>query len=823
MAKTAPNKESKAKLYKMVSFKGIESRKLGESDTKQIVTSANSGFKQMSFALNRLGATMNSMALMMESMNSSFKESVNLQIQQQDKIANAQDAALSDQAQRERDDKRDKEKALGRAADDAAEAKMEGANLLAARTGYVAGFVAGKVGQGIMGFLQKLGSFFFKLVGYAALDWISKNPEKVQKMVEAIAKIGKFVYKIASWLTGVALGGISDFMENPKSFKGIFGLFKFFMVLGGIFAGPALIKAGLFALITKPKAVLKPVMSLLKGLGKFILNLGKIAAKGLFKVGKFAIKNPKAALIMGGVALAGWGINKMMNRGDEEQDSDSFTEDDILSTVTPRDEDYKHYGPEGGTDESKAFIESAAQDIKAKVAKDAEEGSKKAKGGGIGATLKKGFDFIMKPILGMFDQIKKIFGNVIGFFKKQLDATFGFFGEIFTTIKDFLSPYIAKLKNLVQTGLEIYLMPFFKVFDAVKKVMAAIRGEETSGSDTATVKDGDNDGKAKGGKLMTATAVAALAAGGWINGPQEGYAVSLDGRGTDFIGHGLEYVAQMSKGGFVIPFDTPATRKDPSLTGKRMKEAALAGYRLPGFEEGGQFGFAKEMIKLHEGLRLQKYQDSLGFPTIGYGHLIENNESIPDTITKQEADKLFDADFTHHKQAAERIKGWKKATEAQKAALIDLTFNMGPAWADGFPAFRKAFAEGDYNKAGEELKDSAWYGQVGRRADTIINLIKGKDHGADYMNFNPPSSNTGVGERINQSQKAQDERLENAASQANVSVSELKPIDQPAVGGGGGGKPQLIGLPKKQQAAAEFMIPKFGLMNENHTPVGMLT
>ena len=39
---------------------------------------------------------------------------------------------------------------------------------------------------------------------------------------------------------------------------------------------------------------------------------------------------------------------------------------------------------------------------------------------------------------------------------------------------------------------------------------------------------------------------------------------------------------------------------------------------------GGNYdSFAKEMIKVHEGLRLDKYLDSRGFPTIGYGHLIE--------------------------------------------------------------------------------------------------------------------------------------------------------------------------------------------------------
>ena len=142
---------------------------------------------------------------------------------------------------------------------------------------------------------------------------------------------------------------------------------------------------------------------------------------------------------------------------------------------------------------------------------------------------------------------------------------------------------------------------------------------------------------------------------------------------------------------------------------------------------------AKPMIKVHEGLRLDKYMDSRGFPTIGYGHLIEPGESMPNRISQQKADELFDEDYTHHKAAAMRIPGYDKANAMQKAALIDLTFNMGPAWADGFPAFKKAFAAGNYEQAGNELIDSAWHGQVGRRAPTIVNLIKGK--GADNVAY----------------------------------------------------------------------------------------
>jgi hypothetical protein len=75
--------------------------------------------------------------------------------------------------------------------------------------------------------------------------------------------------------------------------------------------------------------------------------------------------------------------------------------------------------------------------------------------------------------------------------------------------------------------------------------------------------------------------------GGWITGPMTGYPVSLDGgNSVSFIGHGKEWVGGFAKGGstgnaFVIPYDTPATRKDPSLTSKRYSQAKRLGARLP--------------------------------------------------------------------------------------------------------------------------------------------------------------------------------------------------------------------------------------------------
>jgi len=75
--------------------------------------------------------------------------------------------------------------------------------------------------------------------------------------------------------------------------------------------------------------------------------------------------------------------------------------------------------------------------------------------------------------------------------------------------------------------------------------------------------------------------------GGIIQGPQEGYPVSLDGKKVDFIGHGTEEVRQKKdgNGAFIIPIDTPDTRKDPKLMERRQKEAAAMGFKS--FSAGG--------------------------------------------------------------------------------------------------------------------------------------------------------------------------------------------------------------------------------------------
>lgn len=155
---------------------------------------------------------------------------------------------------------------------------------------------------------------------------------------------------------------------------------------------------------------------------------------------------------------------------------------------------------------------------------------------------------------------------------------------------------------------------------------------------------------------------------------------------------------------------------------------------------GGEISFAKSMIKIHEGSNIvggahHAYNDSKGYPTIGYGHLIQPGDgySPHSKISQGEADKLFDKDFNKHLAQAKAIPGYNKGNAQQKAALIDLAFNMGGSFYKEFPKFAAAVKIGDWKTAAVEIQDSDYYSQVGRRGPVIRDLLAGKGVTASYL------------------------------------------------------------------------------------------
>ncbi len=138
----------------------------------------------------------------------------------------------------------------------------------------------------------------------------------------------------------------------------------------------------------------------------------------------------------------------------------------------------------------------------------------------------------------------------------------------------------------------------------------------------------------------------------------------------------------------------------------------------------------KSLIKKHEGSVTDKqgkhvaYPDSLGYQTIGYGHLMRGVEAP--VMSQSAVDDLFNKDYLTHKSWAQKMPGFNNFSDSQKAAIIDMTFNLGDGWWEEFPRFTKALNQGDTNKAAQELRSSLWAKQVGPRADEVINLLQNK-------------------------------------------------------------------------------------------------
>ena len=113
-----------------------------------------------------------------------------------------------------------------------------------------------------------------------------------------------------------------------------------------------------------------------------------------------------------------------------------------------------------------------------------------------------------------------------------------------------------------------------------------------------------------------------------------------------------------------------------------------------------------------EGIVLKPYECSQGYTSIGVGRNIENNG-----ISKEEAMHLLDNDIDSVIQNLD--KHWpiyKTFPERAQMICIDLVFNMGIYTWLSFRKTRSYMELQEWDKAGDELLNSKYAQQVGRRA-----------------------------------------------------------------------------------------------------------
>jgi lysozyme len=148
---------------------------------------------------------------------------------------------------------------------------------------------------------------------------------------------------------------------------------------------------------------------------------------------------------------------------------------------------------------------------------------------------------------------------------------------------------------------------------------------------------------------------------------------------------------------------------------------------------------ARDLIIKHEAVRPRQYNDDLGIPTIGVGHNLQASP-LPagwvEPLTQVQIDTLLDQDIAHASAAlTTHVPGFSGiASDARRAVLLDMSFEMGWPRLSQFVHFLDAVQRQDWQGAHDHMLASKWALQVPKRASEDAAMILSGDWPTEERN-----------------------------------------------------------------------------------------
>ena len=125
-----------------------------------------------------------------------------------------------------------------------------------------------------------------------------------------------------------------------------------------------------------------------------------------------------------------------------------------------------------------------------------------------------------------------------------------------------------------------------------------------------------------------------------------------------------------------------------------------------------------DLVAKHEGLRLEMYHDTVGVPTIGYGH------NLMQPISTEAAMLILEDDVEIVFQELDaKMSWWRDLPEQAQMVVASMVFNMGWPRFSQFRKFISALEDRLWDKAAYEMEDSLWWNQVGNRGSELRELL----------------------------------------------------------------------------------------------------
>ena len=844
-------KVPKATLYKMVSYKGSTGGKkytpLQSADEMgKMQGDMGKGFQAVIGGINSLGASINSIALGVQSMTSSLKTSIGKQVKAANTIEKVQKEAIKadDDREREKIKNEQRQKKLEQRNQSEEDGEVGGKRGLFKNIGKAFKENTKKSFGGLFTGLVRLSTYFLKIVmGMAALTWIAKNPEAIQRLAKTLATVGKFILNISSFLAGNAFNGLIKFLENPISLKGLFGALQFVAAAVPLFATLAFLK--------NPRGTVKAFAWVLSTLGKSLGGIMKAGGRMDKLRGFYRNKFAKVGLGVGLGLGAAFAVNQA---GGDAFEAVGAGVGATGGAMIGQSVGNAIAGPVGG-----ALLGAAGGFLGGKA------------GQGIGKFLSP----LTEPLGRFFKDVGKVFNDIMAPIQESLSGFFEALGGVMNGILDFIEPHMPMITKILGIGINTLFAPLFlglKALTAVLKFFAPkSKGDEvketpsskteklsSSSQSTQPTADGVEEGitkedterqikftqdriakfksgeipdktgrklafnekklqilydtldkfekKSKGGIVTEdsyegKTTSASRAKGGWINGPMSGYPVSLDGgRSTAFIGHGLEWVgSKMASGGaFVVPYNTPATKKDSGLTSRRFREAMMGGYALPNKAEGGEVEQVIGNVEVENKIMGQGFNidiEELRKHQAQILRQLPEGTSIDDVIAGE-------VDMQH----AQLIKILANS-DAQRATHQRRRMEVVSKLKNNFANFLRA-------EPNEEGQTTGWKRIYMGLADAYTGNKYDFDGRGDMLD-GAEKLHTEVGNMIELAKLALVDKKNEILAQQNKVVEAPKVTADPIVTGSGGGGSFDVPISVDNDGAADpYLITRFGLVSE---------
>ena len=138
----------------------------------------------------------------------------------------------------------------------------------------------------------------------------------------------------------------------------------------------------------------------------------------------------------------------------------------------------------------------------------------------------------------------------------------------------------------------------------------------------------------------------------------------------------------------------------------------------------------REQLKIDEGCVYKIYNDHLGYPTFGIGHLVresdpENGSPLGTEVSEDRVNEAFDADIEIVLSDCNILyPDFGDLPEEAQQIIANMMFNLGRPRLSKFVGMKRGVDAKDWNSAADEMVDSRWYRQVGARAERLVNRMR---------------------------------------------------------------------------------------------------